>query len=774
MAIDVSKFHQTFFDESLEGLEAMEAGLLELEEDTGDNEAINTIFRAAHSIKGGAGTLGFSAIADFTHHLETILDRRRSGRGDVTQETIDVLLSSVDCLRDMMSSVQFGEEVNADRVAEVEARLQHLVDSDPADDDDAEPDAASASAETPAAEQVEPQAEANAGAGWRITFAPHADMFRTGNDPVRILGELAALGDYEVQADVSSLPTVEDIDVELCYASWTIELRPTEGGPAIDREAIDQVFEWVEDDADISITEIEDAETGDGSTGEGSKDEDEIAAPAAETIPAKPTPPTAPPSERRSGGDRRQEKGGASQHASIRVDIDKVDSLINMVGELVITQSMLQQLANSDDEVDLERLREGLAELDGNTRELQGSVMQIRMLPISFAFSRLPRLVRDLAGKLGKSIELEIHGETTELDKTVMEKIGDPLVHLVRNSLDHGIEMPDDRVAAGKPETGTITLSAYHEGGNIVVEISDDGGGIRADKIISKARERGLVGDDEQLSDKQAHDLIFHPGLSTAEEVSDVSGRGVGMDVVKRNINDLGGMIEVVSELGKGTTFRIRLPLTLAILDGQLVRVGDQVFIIPLISIVESLQFDRDLTSTLATNASVYRHRDVIIPLVDLSETMDVSKRRPPSDDPLLVIVEADGSRAGLIVDDLLAQQQIVIKSLTTNFRAVLGLSGATILGDGTVAMILDVNSVMELFQQGSSNGSSNSLSSGSVLNGSESNGSGSNRNGPSDGADNAADNRQAAEGTDQAPAETPTEVMSGATSAAPNPDQVA
>ncbi len=726
MAIDVSKFHQTFFEESLEGLEAMEAGLLELEEDSNDDEAINTIFRAAHSIKGGAGTLGFSAISEFTHHVETILDRRRAGRGEVTQETIDVLLSSVDCLRDMMSSAQFGEDVDASRVASVEARLQHLVDSDPDEDDDdaaaSDGQASDAAADSAADESG---SDSSALAGWQITFDPHADMFRTGNDPVRILSELAGLGDYEVRADVTSLPGVEDLDVEICYPSWTIELRPTEGGPAIDRAAIDQVFEWVEDDADIHIAEIDDGKP-DGAgaeapAAEAAQSGTEASAEAASTdtagpaaadsgsapadVPAPPTPPTA---ERRSGGERRQEKASGSS-ASIRVDIDKVDSLINMVGELVITQSMLQQLASSGDEVDLDRLREGLAELDANTRELQGSVMQIRMLPISFAFSRLPRLVRDLASKLGKNIELEIHGETTELDKTVMEKIGDPLVHLVRNSLDHGIEMPEARAAAGKPETGTIVLSAYHEGGNIVVEIIDDGAGIPSDKILAKARERGLVGDDEQLTDKQIHDLIFHPGLSTAAEVSDISGRGVGMDVVRRNINDLGGMVEVVSELGKGTTFRIRLPLTLAILDGQLVKVGDQVFIIPLISIVESLQFDQSLTSTLASNASVYRHRDVIIPLVDLSETLDVGSSRPPSADPLLVIVDADGRRAGLIVDDLLAQQQIVIKSLTTNFRAVSGLSGATILGDGTVAMILDVNSVLGLYRQGHTSTSTSS-----------------------------------------------------------------
>ena len=690
MAIDVSKFHQTFFEESLEGLEAMETGLLQLEESSDDNEAINTIFRAAHSIKGGAGTLGFTAMADFTHHLETLLDRRRSGKGEVTQETIDVLLASVDCLRDMLAAAQDGEELDGERVAEVQAELEQLVAADDGDDD-TESDGVGATAPTA---DGEPEDALTPAVGWQIRFAPHRDLFRTGNDPVRILGELAELGTYRVEADVSGLPVLEDLDAEESYTSWSIELEPVDGAPPIERTVIDQVFEWVEDDADIHIDEIQPPASDADAHPTGADGPPEAISSPAETEAGS-------IAERRSGGDRRQDRpGGPPASSSIRVDIEKVDTLINMVGELVITQSMLHQLASLDDDLDLDRLREGLAELEGHTRELQGSVMQIRMLPISFAFSRLPRLVRDVASKLGKSIELEIHGETTELDKTVMEKIGDPLVHLVRNSLDHGIEMPDERVAAGKPETGTVVLSAYHEGGNIVVEIVDDGGGLRADRILTKARERGLVGSDEQLNEKQIQDLIFHPGFSTADEVSDISGRGVGMDVVKRNINDLGGVIEVVSEEGKGTTFRIRLPLTLAILDGQVVRVGDQVFIIPLISIVESLQLDPSLTGDLTRNASVYRHRDMVIPLVDLREVLGVTGTSPSDTDPLLVVVEVENGRAGLIVDDLLAQQQIVIKSLTTNFRPVPGLSGATILGDGTVAMILDVNSVLSLYQQ--------------------------------------------------------------------------
>lgn len=700
MGIDITKFHQSFFDESFEGLDVMETGLLDLEHGAGDEDAINTIFRAAHSIKGGAGTLGFTAVAEFTHLLETLLDRSRAGEHEVDQETVEALLASVDTLRSMLAAAQDGSDLDVEAVTDVEARLQRLLDRD---------GAAGHSADGADATDVADVAAAVAAVRtWHITFEPHADMFRTGNDPVRILGELAELAEpdtYRALIDTGALPDIEHLDVETSFCKWAIELDTS-----ADRAEIDQIFEWVEDEADIVITLVD--ETSDAASDRLAADNacapgDNTPGPEASVTPIAADPGQAAaagigvgPAERRSGSDRRQaESQGAAASTSIRVDIEKIDTLINMVGELVITQSMLQQLADHGEELDLEKLLEGLAELERNTRELQGSVMQIRMLPISFAFSRLPRLVRDIASKLDKSIDLKIHGESTELDKTVMEKIGDPLVHLVRNALDHGIERPEVRVANGKPETGTVTLDAYHEGGNIVIEISDDGAGIDTGRIATKARERGLIGGDDNLSEKQLQELIFHPGFSTAETVSDVSGRGVGMDVVKRNINDLGGVIEVDSQPGVGSTFRIRLPLTLAILDGQVVRVGDQVFIIPLVSIVESAQFDVDRIGALAKGAQVYRHRGAVIPIIGLDVAFGISTDGEPSR-PLLVVVEAEGSRAGIVVDDLLAQQQIVIKSLKSNFRAVPGLSGATILGDGTVALILDVNSVLALHRR--------------------------------------------------------------------------
>jgi len=368
-----------------------------------------------------------------------------------------------------------------------------------------------------------------------------------------------------------------------------------------------------------------------------------------------------------------------------------------MVGELVITQSMLNQLSANFDMHRLPKLLEGLAQLDRNTRELQESVMRIRMLPVSFAFSRLPRLVHDLSAKLDKKVELTMFGEQTEMDKTVMEKLGDPLVHLVRNSLDHGIEAPAARKAAGKPEVGSLTLNAYHKGGNVVIEISDDGAGLNKDKILKKARERALVGPDEQLPDDKVYDLICMPGFSTADRVSDVSGRGVGMDVVKRNIKSLGGMLEIESQAGSGTTMRIRLPLTLAILDGQIVRVGQEIYIIPLVSIVETIQIGENQVNEMVGKAEVFRLRDAYLPIIRLYEVFSLKPRTTKLSEGLLVVVEGDGQRIGLFVDELLGQQQVVIKSLEANFRRVEAISGATILGDGTVALILDIPGLVKL-----------------------------------------------------------------------------
>lgn len=659
----------------------MENALLDLSQGVEDPELIHLIFRSAHSIKGGSGTFGFTAVANFTHVMETLLDQMREGEREVTKDALNLLLESGDVLRDMLEAARDDGEFNAERAATIQSNLEAMLGN-----------STDANAQT-----VEPADTGSGANGWLIDFKPYTELLKTGNDPVRMFRELAELGELQVEVATDALPVFEDFDPEECHLSWKLTLTGD-----VSREQLDEIFEWVDGDCDLSIEPL---------TGEQND--------VAETTPsvsvqenstdAPPVKTAEKPQDRRAGEDRRKadRRSTGTADSSIRVSIQKIDELINMVGELVITQSMLGEVGSGEiDEFDaarLEKLRDGLQQLERNTREMQESVMQIRMLPISFSFNRFPRLVHDLSSRLGKKIDLKISGEGTELDKTVMEKIGDPLVHLVRNSLDHGIEMPEDRIACGKPETGVIHLNAYHQGGNIVIEISDDGGGLPADKILAKARERGLVAADEELSHERTLELIFEPGFSTADEVSDVSGRGVGMDVVRRNIKDLGGAIEVRSTAGEGSTFIIRLPLTLAILDGQLLSVGDETFVMPLISIVESLQVDRTMVNSVAGSAEMYRLREDYIPIVRLYNLFGIEPKTTRLEEALLVVVEHEGHKIGLMVDELLGQQQVVIKSLETNYRRIEGISGATILGDGTVALILDVGGLISLSGSGGS-----------------------------------------------------------------------
>jgi len=677
MSIDMAQFHQVFFEESFEGLDVMESGLLSMDPGEVDDEAINAIFRAAHSIKGGSGTFGFNDVAGFTHVMETLLDEMRDGRRPVTHEAVEVLLRSVDVLREMLTATRDSDAMNEARIQAQQAELEALLAAAAGDVvESAQLDTA-----------VEPETvKIN---GWHIVFRPHLHMMRTGNDPLRIIRELAGLGELQVEGDVSLLPRFSEFDPEECHLSWDLHLKS-----AVERSAIEDIFDWVEDDCDLAIMPIHDAVTTEVPP-------PPVAAPVALAEPAK----ERRQLQRRVPEDRRTQDrraGGSTASSSIRVDIAKIDGLINRVGELVITQSMLSMLGEEFHLGQLDRLRDGLAQLDRHTRELQESVMQIRMLPISFTFSRFPRLVHDLSAKLGKKIELKMTGESTEVDKTVIEKIGDPLVHLVRNSLDHGIEMPEQRAAAGKPETGTVQLNAYHKGGNIVIEIKDDGQGLDRERILNKAMERGLVSEGDSLSDRQIHDLIFQPGFSTADQVSDVSGRGVGMDVVRRNINELGGSVEIESEAGQGSAIIIRLPLTLAILDGQTISVGRETYIIPLVSIIESIQVRQEMIRLVAGRGETFRLRDDYLPIIRLHEVFGIENPQA-SDlaDGLLVVVEGEGKRFGILVDDLVGQQQVVIKSLEANYKKVDGVSGATILGDGSVALILDIPGIIRLAAQG-------------------------------------------------------------------------
>jgi two-component system chemotaxis sensor kinase CheA len=694
MSIDISQFLATFYEESFEGLDVMESELLNLDSSSVDDETINNIFRAAHSIKGGSGTFGLKEVSNFTHVLETLLDEMRSGKRKITQPAVELMLTSVDVIREMMKSLQSKTPLDQARIEIVHNQLEKMLAGE-------EPDKMLEQNKTPSESTGITDKAPGICEGHKIRFTPKAHLFRTGNDPLRILAELAELGDMEVIVNLDQLPSLEEINPENSYLAWNIMLHG-----ATDELAIKDVFSWVEEDADIIIEPV-------GAYSLEANSQNNASPLAANSIPETQQTIGAKSSKNVEAVDSKSNiisevesprvdqsvvrRAAASDSGSIRVGIDKVDALIDMVGELVITQSMLNQIGDEFTIDKLQKLQDGLVELERHTRELQETVMRIRMLPISFAFNRFPRLVHDIGNQLGKKVELKLSGESTELDKTVMERIGDPLVHLVRNSLDHGIETPAKRLQKGKPETGHVHLNAFHQGGNIIIEIVDDGAGIDADRIRRKAIERGIIGENDILSKEKTLELIFAPGLSTADQVSDISGRGVGMDVVRRNISELGGTIEIISEIDVGTTFRVRLPLTLAILDGQLVRVGHETFVVPLVSIIESLQVKAESVKSIAGDAELYRLRNDYIPVIRLHKAFNITSDSTKLVGGLLVVVEGEGRYGGIFVDELLGQQQVVIKSLESNYKKVEGISGATILGDGTVALIIDTPGLIKL-----------------------------------------------------------------------------
>jgi two-component system chemotaxis sensor kinase CheA len=683
MTIDLTQFHEAFYEESAEAIALMEEALLRLDVGTPDADVINTIFRVAHSIKGGAATFGFNEITSFTHTLETLLDELRSQRMQVSTGLCDLLLRSVDVMRDMLRAQQGKQPVDAQRVADLQFDLELAV------------------AQKGAAAEPPPKKPAAEGMVYRIRFQPYLHMLARGNDPLRMFRELRELGDLGIEVDGAALPTLAELDPENCYLAWNLTLRTD-----APRQSVLEVFDWAEGDCALEITGPGDAPAAAPPTAATS------AAPvaaSAEAVAAAPQIAAVPQAAAAASGAAVTARGDAEENAadkgnprsaeaargldasSIRVSIEKIDDLMNSVGELVITQSMMSQFGSLVDGPAGERLRSGLAQLERNVRELQESVMRVRMVPISFVFSRFPRMVRDLSQRLGKQVELKMTGGETELDKTVLEKIGDPLVHLVRNSIDHGIETPEARVASGKAPGGTVHLHAYHRGSSITVEVSDDGAGLKRDRILAKARERGLVGADEQLSDSAINNLIFAAGLSTVQQATDISGRGVGMDVVRRNVEDLGGSIEVRSDPGRGARFAITLPLTLAIVDGQTVAVGEESYIVPLTAIVESLQMQTAMLSQVVGHGEVLSFRGEYLPVVRLGKVFNSHGGPAASDHGLIMVVEGDGRRVGLCVDELLGQQQVVVKTLEANYGHVEGIAGATILGDGSVALILDI-----------------------------------------------------------------------------------
>jgi two-component system chemotaxis sensor kinase CheA len=661
-AVDLTQFHKTFFEESREGLDAMEAALLALDSGSTDHELVHTIFRAAHSIKGGAATFGFADVAAFTHVAESLLEEVRSERRAVDSGLIEVLLRSVDCMRAMLERSSQGQPVADAESEALRVELVQLVSGEVA-----APAVAAASMVAPVS-------------GWNIAFTALPHLLQTGNDPLRLFRELQQLGRLEViRAFITDSAPVQlaELDPSQCYLGWELRLHG-----AVARVDIDAVFDWLDGDCELTIAPLADVA--------------DVAAVGAAAQASSESSPATPATPR----PVRETAAASSEGSSIRVGIDKVDALINMMGELVITQSMLSDIGEKFELSQLARLRDGLVQLERTTRELQESVMRIRMLPIGSVFNRFPRLVHDLERKLDKRVKLELHGEHTELDKTVLEKIGDPLVHLVRNAIDHGLESPAQRKAAGKSETGTLKLNAYHEGGNIVVQISDDGAGLNHAAIVAKAQQRGLIAAGQELSDAEVAELIFQPGFSTAAQATDLSGRGVGMDVVRRNVRDLGGSVGVRSVSGKGSTFTITLPLTLAIIDGLVTAVGSERYIVPLTSIVESLRLRADAVRKIAGGGEVFHFRDDYLPIMRLHRAFACSDAVTDIEHGIVVVIEEDGRRVGLLVDDLLGQQQAVVKSLEAHYQRVQGISGATILSDGSVALIVDVGGVVRLGQR--------------------------------------------------------------------------
>ncbi|OFZ68734.1 MAG: hypothetical protein A2V79_05040 [Betaproteobacteria bacterium RBG_16_56_24] len=760
MSIDMSQFYQAFFEESIEHLGSMESLLLAIDLDAPDADQLNAIFRAAHSIKGGSGTFGFTDMTEVTHILETLLDRIRKNEIAITSEMVDTFLLAVDVLREILGAHQSGS--NADETASIEicVKLEHLADSisnDLAAVVGQPGQMASRSTSRSIRGQSKPGAAiesspASAQHTYQIQFANTPAAFPSKkhlNNLLKNLGNIGNIENQKITAKTVKLSLTTDTPEAELREIFSFFLKPkqltitmlkpspsegrlsdgvhsagvgeTNHSAAPEQEPGYGFFEEPErikarveeaqgygffEEPEQTRTMVEDAQgygffiepqaiksSVEDEQGYGFFTEVEDKSRSSMPLPAV--------RQDENPGRRTTDRvaTAALGDSSIRVSVGKVDNMVNLVGELVITQAMLAETISKMDPVSNENLINGLAQLERNTRDLQESVMSVRMMPINLVFSRFQRVVRDSAGKLKKKVQLKIVGEGTELDKGMIEKVSDPLTHLVRNSLDHGIEPPDERIAMGKDPQGTITLRAAHQGGNIIVEVSDDGAGLNRERILAKAREKGLPVSDS-MSDADVWQIIFAPGFSTAAVVTDVSGRGVGMDVVKKNIEGIGGRIEVISHQGQGSTITIRLPLTLAILDGLSIAVGEQIYILPLSFISESLQPGPGDVKEISGQGQVVHVRGEYLPLMALHRVFNVQPRFTDPMEGILVLLEAEGRKVALLVDELIGQHQVVIKSLETNYRKVAGVSGATIMGDGRVALIIDAGALVKLSKQ--------------------------------------------------------------------------
>jgi len=693
--IDLSQFYQVFFEEAGENLDNMEQLLLNLDIENPDDEQMNAIFRCAHSIKGGAATFGFNDVAELTHQMETLLDKLRRHELAPTSQMVDVLLQSGDALKAQLARHQ-GSGADAVDTSDLLSSIRTLVDGGTLDGTRAAAPAPAAAASAPAPAAPAPAPLKSSVRQLELLVGPLSNTAQADN-LVELFKEITDLGTIEpldggISADgmrrfkVLTSSTDNDLlDLFTFHVSREqVKLLPLSEGFGFHEGAPGAPVETKKDE-DPGYGFFDDAPGVPAATAAEAKAE----APKANVpVPAaKPATPARTEVAPRAGG-------ASPDQSTLRVSVEKVDQLINLVGELVITQAMLAQNSRNLDPGLYQQLASGLADLERNTRDLQESVMSIRMIPMSVVFNRFPRMLRDLAAKLGKKVELVTQGEATELDKGLVEKITDPLTHLVRNSCDHGIESPADRVAKGKPEQGTITLVASHQGGSIVIEVRDDGRGLNREKLIKKAREKGIDAPDS-MTDQEVWGLIFAPGFSTADQVTDVSGRGVGMDVVKKNITSLGGTVEIDSAEGYGMKVSVRLPLTLAIMDGMSVGVGEEVYILPLSSVVESFQVQSDTIKTVGGSGRVVEVRDEYMPVVELEQVFNVPRFDFEHVSSIMVVVEAEGGRVAMLVDELLGQQQVVVKNLEANYRKVQDVSGATIMGDGRVALILDVGSLV-------------------------------------------------------------------------------
>lgn len=709
MTIDMSQFFQVFFDETEELLAEMEKLLLAVDVSAPDAEDLNAIFRAAHSIKGGAATFGITDLTEVTHVLETLLDRIRKGEMALMSEHVDAFLSAKDILKMQLDGHRLHTPVDLEAVAEVRMLLESLSQNEAPVPAKALDSAATRSNSSGAAVRTDRR--------FRIEL-PQVPP----RDVDALAAELGLLGDISQdllpdQRVFFILSTHEGPDDIIAICSFILDPK--------DLKIIEESVP-VSAGTKLSIDERSNAETAQGfgffeplHSAIAAKDQEdaqgygffapfvplEIAAPVTHKVSDADeddadshhviVAPDKKPAVKRDS----DKVANSAESSSIRVGIEKVDQLINLVGELVITQAMIEQRTDSLDPMLHERLLNSVTQLTRNTRDLQEAVMSIRMMPMDYVFSRFPRMVRDLATKLGKKVDFVTHGAATELDKGLIERIVDPLTHLVRNSIDHGIEMPDARTAAGKAPAGQLSLSAGHQGGNIIIEVSDDGGGLNRDRILAKARQQGMEV-TEDMPDEEVWQLIFAPGFSTAEAVTDVSGRGVGMDVVKRNITAMGGVVDIRSSKGFGTTISISLPLTLAILDGMSIKVGEEIYILPLGYVVESLQPEPEDVKEISGQGKVVKVRGDYLPLIPLYKIFDVEPRFTNPSEGIVVILESEGRKAALFIDDLVGQQQVVVKNLESNYRKVAGISGATILGDGGVSLIIDVAALLRSSRQ--------------------------------------------------------------------------